>query len=239
MCCWCRSLALSLPPSLLLSARTLIPRTHAGAVKKLHPDVADVALGTGAVSTHGPSRPKPALSRAQMDEEAESARQRSAAGAPASAWVKQQTAEIRQVRDTLRAARREAYGAELPLADADGFARQHGRRARGSRHSRPLSAHVGRVASGGAHVVDGELRAGSPGGGGGGGGHDLLRGEARGGGGGGGGERPRWVVPARGLQAKERMTARERVFQAELAAKRGHLSGGDASPSVMARKGLG
>ena len=224
--------------SLLLSP-TLIPRTHAGAVKKLHPDVADVALGTGAVSTHGPPRPKPALSRAQMDEEAESARQRSAAGAPASAWVKQQTAEIRQVRDTLRAARREAYGAELPLADADGFARQHGRRARGSRHSRPLSAHVGRVASGGAHVVDGELRAGSPGGGGGAHGHDLLRGEARGGGGGGGGERPRWVVPARGLQAKERMTARERVFQAELAAKRGHLSGGDASPSVMARKGLG
>ena len=97
---------------------------------------------------------------------------------------------------------------------------------------------VGRVASGGAHVVDGELRAGSPGGGGGGGGLDRLRGAARGGGG-GGGERPRWVVPARGLQAKERMTARERVFQAELAAKRGHLSGGDASPSVMARKGLG
>ena len=183
------SLALALSPS--LSAHTLIPRTHAGAVKKLHPDVADVALGTGAVSTHGPPRPKPALSRAQMDEEAESARQRSAAGAPASAWVKQQTAEIQQVRDTLRAARREAYGAELPLADADGFARQHGRRARGSRHSRPLSAHVGRVTSGGAHVVDGELRAGSPGGGGGAHGHDLLRGEARGGGGGGGGERPR------------------------------------------------
>ena len=67
-----------------------IVNAKTGAVKMLHPEVADVAQGTGAV----PERR--ARSAAQLEEEAEAARQR-AGGAPASEWARKQTAEIKRI----------------------------------------------------------------------------------------------------------------------------------------------
>jgi len=171
----------------------------------LHPDVADVAQGTGKVPQRGSGHPVAAhrvRSAAQMEEDAEAARQR-AAGAPASEWARKQTADIRQVREELRAARKEAYAAEVPLSGGDGFQRQRGRAVASSRHNRPLSAAPGRVNTGVNSPSGSPSRANegatSP-------------------------NKPRWMVPARGLNNKERITARERMFQERMEDKRRGLS---------------
>ena len=180
----------------------------------LHPEVPDVAKGTGAVPHRGPAPARPATaprarSAAQMEEDAEAARQR-AGGAPASEWARRQTAEIRQVREELRIARKEAYGAEVPHAGGDGFPPQRGRARAGSRHNRPLSAAApGRISTGAASP-DGCAPA-SP-------------------------ERPRWLVPARGLNNKERVTAKERVFQERMEDKRRGLARVENNEAAMLRE---
>ena len=170
-----------------------IVNAKTGAVKMLHPEVAEVAAGTGKVAE------RRARSAAQLEEEAEAAKQR-AGGAPVSEWARRQTAEIRQVRDELRAARREAYSAEVPLAGGDGFREREGRAPHASRHNRPLSAAAPSRRRPGASSPPGSpsgrgARAESP-------------------------VKPRWIVPARALSNKERMTAREREFQDQLKSRR-------------------
>ena len=144
-----------------------------------------------------------------MEEDAEAARQR-AGGAPVSEWARRQTAEIRQVREELRAARQEAYGGEAPLAGGDGFPPQKGRARAGGRHNRPLSAAAPDRVGTGAASPDGRGAASS--------------------------DKPRWLVPARGLQNKERITARERAFQEQLEDKRRGLARMDNNEAALLRE---
>ena len=141
-------------------------------------------------------------SAAQMEEDDAAAARKGVQGAP-SDWARRQTAEIRQVREELRAARKEAYGVEVPLSGGDGFRVLHA--GVSSRHNRPLSA--GRVHTG----VTSPQQEGSP----------IKSGE-RG--------KQRWLVPARGLNNKERLTLKERLFQERLEEKRrGSLENNEAA----------
>ena len=138
-----------------------------------------------------------------MEEEAAEAARQRAGGRPMSEWARRQTDEIRQVRDDLRALRREAYVAEGPMSGGDGFNHPDGRAPARNRHNRPLSAverrrlNPGSMPPTGSPAKERRRGAGSP------------------------SSKPRWLVPARSLNNKERLTSKEQEFQQELAERRG------------------